>query len=63
LMMVLIFAAVHYLTFYIIPTVINTPQIQFWYAFDTILFIQFLRKLERISNPLNSYQTIVIRKK
>jgi hypothetical protein len=44
-----------------LPAATSGAAEQFWLAFDILLFITALKKLERIHNPLDFYQTIIIR--
>jgi hypothetical protein len=58
----LIFAITTAIVTTMIPESTNAGQIQFWLAFETLLVIFALKKLEKIWNPLDFYQTVIIRK-
>lgn len=58
----LTFSAMTGISFGIIPGIVDSQVALFWYSFDIILFISAAKKFERFMNPLNFYQTIVIRK-
>jgi hypothetical protein len=59
---VLTFVAMGSIATDVIPRFLADPGITFfWQVFITILFINGLRTLARVLNPLSSYQTIIIR--
>ena len=45
-----------------IPSSTSAGQVQFWMAFETLLTILDLKKLELIWHPLDFYQTVIVRK-
>jgi hypothetical protein len=61
LVIMLEFAGIGALSLYVIPNASTTGEVYFWYILSTLLFIWALQLLTKVSNPLNSYQTIIIR--
>jgi hypothetical protein len=60
---ILNFAAMGAIVSYVIPTFVTLGgSVYFWQILITILFIQAIRSLIKVLNPLSSYQTIIIRK-
>jgi hypothetical protein len=55
-----IFSAMGNIAISLVPTV-PAVEVQFWLTIQLILFIISMKKISRIWDPLNHYQTLIIR--
>jgi hypothetical protein len=62
LFVILIFAAMYAIIIYMIPSSTSPGVTYFWQILITLFFIQGMKKVVSITSPLNSYQTIIIKK-
>ena len=58
----LAFAGIGAISQYCIPVSASTGQVMFWYILTTLFFIMGLKKVFKVMDPANNYQTIIIRK-
>ena len=61
LLVACMFAAMGGISISIIPSLSSPGQAQFWFTAEMILFIISMKKIFVLRDPLNHYQTLVIR--
>lgn len=62
MLMVLYLGAIGNISIYIIPALSTQGESIFWYCLVTIFFVLGLKTAMKVFNPINSYQTVIVRK-
>jgi hypothetical protein len=61
IIMALMWSLIGGIVLYMVPTVQNQGQLTFWLSLILLLFIWSFKVLNKITTPLSSYQTVIIR--